>query len=206
MIEKVSTRLLDFVGSHITIDAELADVYKYGIEISISTALNILLTMIIAFALGEPLCGLTFLSCMILIRSYCGGYHADSYFKCNCMMIILFSAAYGIGKLILYFEIAEFHIMSSILMLGFIPVYAFSPVKNKHKELSEKKAKKCRIISFVLYIAMSLIGLYLISINSLYGSIIIVTLMEISVMILYEIYQQRRKKNEAQGNGSESNR
>lgn len=92
--------------------------------------------------------------------------------------------------------------MSSILMLGFIPVYAFSPVKNKHKELSEKKAKKCRIISFVLYIAMSLIGLYLISINSLYGSIIIVTLMEISVMILYEIYQQRRKKNEAQGNGS----
>lgn len=201
MIEKVSTRLLNFVGSHITIDAELADVYKYGIEISISTALNILLTMIIAFALGEPLCGLTFLSCMILIRSYCGGYHADSYFKCNCMMIILFSVAYGIGKLILYFEIAEFHIMSSILMLGFIPVYAFSPVKNKHKELSEKKAKKCRIISFVLYIAMSLIGLYLISISSLYGSIIIVTLVEVSVAILVEIYRQRRNENEAQGNG-----
>lgn len=201
MIEKVSTRLLNFVGSHITIDAKLADVYKYGIEISISTALNILLTMIIAFALGEPLCGLTFLSCMILIRSYCGGYHADSYFKCNCMMIILFSAAYGIGKLILYFEIAEFHIMSSILMLGFIPVYAFSPVKNKHKELSEKKAKKCRIISFVLYIAMSLIGLYLISISSLYGSIIIVTLVEVSVAILVEIYRQRRNENEAQGNG-----
>lgn len=201
MIEKVSTRLLNFVRSHITIDAELADVYKYGIEISISTALNILLTMIIAFALGEPLCGLTFLSCMILIRSYCGGYHADSYFKCNCMMIILFSVAYGIGKLILYFEIAEFHIMSSILMLGFIPVYAFSPVKNKHKELSEKKAKKCRIISFVLYIAMSLIGLYLISISSLYGSIIIVTLVEVSVAILVEIYRQRRNENEAQGNG-----
>lgn len=201
MIEKVSTRLLNFVGSHITIDAELADVYKYGIEISISTTLNILLTMIIAFALGEPLCGLTFLSCMILIRSYCGGYHADSYFKCNCMMIILFSAAYGIGKLILYFELAEFHIMSSVLMLGFIPVYAFSPVKNKHKELSEKKAKKCRIISFVLYIAMSLIGLYLISINSLYGSIIIVTLVEVSVAILIEIYRQRRNENEAQGKG-----
>lgn len=201
MIEKVSTRLLNFVGSHITIDAELADVYKYGIEISISTTLNILLTMIIAFALGEPLCGLTFLICMILIRSYCGGYHADSYFKCNCMMIILFSAAYGIGKLILYFELAEFHIMSSVLMLGFIPVYAFSPVKNKHKELSEKKAKKCRIISFVLYIAMSLIGLYLISINSLYGSIIIVTLVEVSVAILIEIYRQRRNENEAQGKG-----
>ena len=200
MIEKISTRLLNFVMSHITIDAELADVYKYGIEISISTALNILLTMIIAFALGEPLCGLTFLGCIILIRSYCGGYHADSYFKCNCMMIILFSAAYGIGKLILYFGITEFHIMSSVLMLCFIPIYAFSPVKNEHKEVSEKKARKCRIISFVLYIAMSLIGLYLISINSLYGSIIIVTLVEVSVAVLVEIYRQRRNDNEAQGN------
>lgn len=201
MIEKISTRLLSFVMSHITIDAELADVYKYGIEISISTALNILLTMIIAFALEEPLCGLTFLGCMILIRSYCGGYHADSYFKCNCMMIILFSAAYGIGKLILYFGITEFHIMSSVLMLCFIPIYAFSPVKNEHKEVSEKKARKCRIISFVLYIAMSLVGLYLISINSLYGSIIIVTLVEVSVAVLVEIYRQRRNDNEVQGNG-----
>lgn len=98
MIEKISTKLLDFVGSNMTIDSELAEIYKYGIEISISTALNILLTMIIAFALGDPLCGIVFLGCMILIRSYCGGYHADSYFKCNCMMIILFSVAYGIGK------------------------------------------------------------------------------------------------------------
>ncbi len=202
MIEKISTRLLDFVRSHVTIDAELSDVYKYGIEISISTALNILLTMIIAFALGDPLCGIVFLGCMILIRSYCGGYHADSYFNCNCMMIILFSAAYGIGRLILYFKIAEFHIMSSILMLGFIPIYAFSPVKNVHKELSKQKAKKCRIISFVLYIAMSLIGLYLILINSLYGSLIIVTLIEVSVAVLVEIFRQRRNKNEAQGNGS----
>lgn len=201
MIEKISTRLLEFVRENITIDDELADIYKYGIEISISTALNILLTMIIAFAMGDPLCGLTFLGCMILIRSYCGGYHADSYFKCNCLMIILFSAAYGIGKLILYWGITKFHIMSSVLMLSFIPIYAFSPVKNKHKELSEKKAKKCRIISFILYIAMSFIGLYLISINSLYGSIIIVTLVEVSVAVLVEIYRQRRNDNEAQGNG-----
>ncbi len=201
MIEKISTKLLDFVGSNMTIDSELAEIYKYGIEISISTALNILLTMIIAFALGDPLCGIVFLGCMILIRSYCGGYHADSYFKCNCMMIILFSVAYGIGKTLFYFEIAELHIMSSVLMLGFIPIYAFSPVKNKHKELSEKKAKKCRKISFVLYIAMSSIGLYLISLNSLYGSIIIVTLVEVSVAILIEIYRQRRIDNETQGNG-----
>lgn len=193
MIEKISLKLLGFVERHLAIDDELADVYKYGIEISISTVLNILITMAIAFALGNPLCGVTFLVCMILIRSYCGGYHANSYFKCNCMMIVLFSAAYFVGKLILYFGIAEFHIMSSVLMLAFLPIYAFSPVKNEYKVLSEKKAKKCRIISFVLYIIMGLIGLYLISINSLYGSIIIVTLVEVSVAVLVEIYRQKEE-------------
>lgn len=48
---------------------------------------------------------------------------------------------------------------------------------------------------------MSSIGLYLISLNSLYGSIIIVTLVEVSVAILIEIYRQRRIDNETQGNG-----
>ena len=37
MIEKISTKLLDFVGSNMTIDSELAEIYKYGIEISMAT-------------------------------------------------------------------------------------------------------------------------------------------------------------------------
>ncbi len=138
---------------------------------------------------------------MVLIRSYSGGYHAESYLKCNCTMVVMFSLAFGISKLLVYFNLAEFHIMASALMLSFIPLYAFSPVKNEHKPLSEKKTKRCRIVSIVLYIFTGLVGLFGVSIGSLYGSIIIVTLIEISVMILFEIHQQRRKRNEVQGNG-----
>lgn len=202
MIEKISKKILLFVAAYVPMDKDTAEVYQYGIEISISTALNILITMMIAFIVGDPLCGIIFLICMVLIRSYSGGYHAESYLKCNCTMVVMFSLAFGVSKLLFYFNLAEFHIMASALMLAFIPLHAFSPVKNKHKELSKKKVKKCRIISIILYITMGIIGLYLILINSLYGSIIIATLVEVSVAVLVEIYRQRRNDNEAQGNGS----
>lgn len=202
MIEKISKKILSFVAAYVFMDGETAEVYQYGIEISISTALNIAITMLIAFVVGSPLSGIIFIMCMVLIRSYSGGYHAESYFKCNCTMIAAFSIAFFTSKLLVHFNLTEFDTMASALMLAFIPVCAFSPVKNEHKPLSKNKAKKCRIVSIILYIFTSLIGLFLVSIGSLYGSIIIVTLIEVSVMILFEIHQQRRKHSEAQRNGS----
>lgn len=201
MIEKLSLKLLGFVRRYLSMDNELAEVYKYGIEISISTTLNVFITMIIALVLGDPLCGITFLGCIVVLRSYCGGYHADSYLKCNCLMVMLFAITYLASRAFIYFDIAKFHIMSSVLLLSFIPIYAFSPVKNTHKVLSEKKAKKCRIVSIILYITFGFGGLFLISVNSFYGSIMIVTLTEVSVMIIIEILRQRREKHEVQGNG-----
>lgn len=141
MIEKLSLKLLGFVRRYLSMDNELAEVYKYGIEISISTALNVFITMIITLVLGDPLCGITFLGCIVVLRSYCGGYHADSYLKCNCLMVMLFAITYLASRAFIYFDIAKFHIMSSVLLLSFIPIYAFSPVKNTHKVLSEKKQR-----------------------------------------------------------------
>lgn len=193
MIEKISKKMLSFVALYVPMDENTAEVYQYGIEISISTVLNILITMMLAFAIVEPLSGIIFLTCMVLVRSYSGGYHAKNYFKCNCTMVVMFFITFCISKILIHFNLAEFHIMSSVLMLAFLPLYAFSPVKNKHKPLSEKKAKKCRIVSIILYILIGLIGLYLVLVSPLYGSKIIITLIEVSVMIIFEIYLQRRK-------------
>ena len=92
--------------------------------------------------------------------------------------------------------------MILVLTLGFIPIFAFSPVRNKHKELTEEKYTRCRVISFILYITIGMMGLFLISVCPFYGSIIIVTLTEVSVMILIEIFRQRRKKDEGERSNS----
>ncbi len=196
MIEQLAQKIYVYMSRHTKFDADLADVYKYGIEITISSVLNILLVMAISLILKSPLSGISHLCCLFLLRSFCGGYHADSYLKCNSLMVIFFVISYIGGRLLVYFSLTDFQLTSAVLMLAFLPIYAFAPVKNKHKFLTERKAKKCRILSIIIYIVLSLLGLYLTFFGYLYGSIIIITLIEISGSVLFEILRQRRNGNE----------
>ena len=194
MIEKLAQKIYAYMSRHTSIDTDLEDVYKYGIETPISSALNISLVMVISVLLKSPLSGISHLCCLLLLRSFCGGYHADSYLKCNSLMVIFFVISYIGGELLLYFNLTDFQLMSVFLMLAFLPIYAFAPVKNKHKPLTERKAKKCRVLSIIIYIVLSLLGLYLTFFDFLYGLIIIITLIEISASVLIEILIQRRKR------------
>lgn len=196
MIEQLAQKIYSYMSRHIKVDTELVDVYKYGIEITISSALNIFLVMAISLILKSPLSGISHLVCLIMLRSFCGGYHADSYLKCNSLMVIFFVISYIGGRLLIYFILTDFQLTSAVLMLTFLPIYAFAPVKNKHKPLTERKAKRCRILSIIIYIVLSLLGLYLTFFSYLYGSIIIITLIEISGSVLFEILRQRRSGNE----------
>lgn len=196
MIAQLAQRIYSYMSRHIKVDEELADVYKYGIEISISSALNIILVMTVSFILKSPLSGISHLICLILLRSFCGGYHANSYLKCNSLMVIFFVISYIGGRLLVYFNWTDFQLTAAVLMLAFLPIYAFAPVKNKHKPLTERKAKRCRILSIIIYIVLSLLGLYLTFFGYLYGSVIIITLIEISGSVLFEIFIQRRSGNE----------
>lgn len=202
MIKQISQHIYNYMSKHTKAKPELKDVYIYGIEITISTALNVFLLMSAAFLFQSPLSGVCHLGFLIILRTFCGGYHAKSYFKCNCLMVIFFAVSFFGSKLLVYFNLTNFKLLSIFLMLAFLPIYAFAPVKNKHKVLSESKAKKCRILSIIIYIILSLLGLYLSYFGFLYGSIIIVTLIETSGSVLVEIYMQRRHNDENTGNGS----
>ena len=196
MIEKVSNKVLRFITQNACIDNRLTEVYMYGIEITISTILNIVLTLIASVLVGDILCGLVFLATMIILRSYCGGYHADSYFKCNCVMLCTFLLTYIVCKVSVLYGFSTVSVMLPFYLIGFIPICVFAPVENKNKTLTKEKRKKCHWLSILLYIFIGVGGLLTTYFHSFYGSIIIITLINVSVMILIEIIKQRRSKNE----------
>ena len=196
MIEKAAQRIYVYMSRHIEVDEALADVYKYGIEITISSTLNILLVMAISFILKSPLSGVCHLCCLFALRSFCGGYHADSYLKCNSLMVFFFALSYAAAKLLIYYNLTDIHLMSPLLMLAFLPIFAFAPVKNKYKPFTESRTKKCRALSIVIFIMLGLLGLYLSYLGILYGHIIIVTLIEISGSVIFEVLRKRRSSNE----------
>ncbi|MEG0615207.1 MAG: accessory gene regulator B family protein [Oscillospiraceae bacterium] len=192
VIAYISDKILKFICSNSTIDDEMRDVYHYGIEITLSSILNFALIIVASLLLKDFLSGITFLLCFIPLRLYCGGYHAGTYFKCNTIFLLTYIVVHFASIFLSDFFQAHIVIAVVVLLAGFLPILFFSPVKNSHKKLSEKTAKKSRVLSIIIYILIALISLYLCGSGLIYGSILVITLTAVSVMILVEIFLQRR--------------
>lgn len=194
MIEAISQKILNFIMAYSDIDKDMSDIYKYGIEITISSILNFTLIFIASAIIGDFLSGTVFLATFILLRSYCGGYHADTYFKCNTVFVFTYALIILISRASISYISFNLSIWGAIILLSFVPILLYSPVKNIHKVLTESQCKRCRMISIIVYFVLSFISLVLVAIGNDYGCIIIITLAAVSVMILIEIHKQRREK------------
>lgn len=194
MIEAISHKILNFIMAYSDINKDMADIYEYGVEITISSILNFALIFIASAVMGDFLSGLVFLVTFILLRSYCGGYHADTYFKCNTVFVSTYILTISISRISISYISFNLSIWVAILLLSFVPILLYSPVKNIHKVLTESQCKRCRLISIIVYLVLSFVSLFLVAIGNNYGCIIIITLAAVSVMILIEIYKKRREK------------
>ena len=189
MIILLSQKITSFLERNMSIESDMIDIYRYGIEVTLSSLLNITLVFTAGVLTGDILAGITFLGVFILLRSFTGGYHATTYMRCNTVMILTFLSV----KIISVFLVRQ--VLSTKLLFLFMflfPIIIFSPVKNVHKVLSEQKRKINRILAIITYIVLSALSVVFVYNKLIYGSIIIATLTSVSVMILIEIFMQRR--------------
>lgn len=192
MIKCVSEKILNFMCKNYDIPSNMKEIYQYGVEITISSIFNILLIIIASLVIGDFISGVIFLVCFIFLRSYCGGYHATTYFRCNIVFLVTYVSVEVASILLSEVFPPDLWIAEVIILLAFLPVLIYAPVKNKHKTLEKRKILKCKMFSAIIYIIAAFLALFLYSHKSIYGMTIIMTLMSIAVMILIEIFMQRR--------------
>lgn len=194
MIVKLSEMLLKFVLKNIRIEKEMIDIYRYGIELLVSTLINLALITIIGILINDIACSLVFLLGFIPIRSFCGGYHAKSYFKCNIVFSLSFVICCFCSNLMIFAFTKNYLLIIEIALiaLSFPSILIFAPVKNTNKIVSSNEAKKYKKISIIIFICISGIGLITTYFGIKYGILLIVTLLLVSIMILIEIFEQRR--------------
>ena len=94
MIKKVSVRIMNLISCSIELNPEMSEVYQYGIEITISSILNVLLIILFGLIIRDIISAIIFLACIIPLRQLCGGYHASTYFKCNAIFVLSFLSVY----------------------------------------------------------------------------------------------------------------
>ena len=146
LIEKAATSIARAWVKNDIIESSLINVYRYGFEISLSSALGMCLVILTGLIFFNIWNSILFLLTFIPIRMYCGGYHADSYLRCNISMLCTFSIT----------ALCAHHIEASIVtiimmsLIGMIIIAACCPVENKYKPLDDKQKKKCKIVSLAL--------------------------------------------------------
>lgn len=191
MIVALSKQIMKAVSTNIKVDPELYDYYQYGIEITISSFFNVGLILLFGMVINNIIAAIGFLACIIPVRQFCGGYHASTYFRCNAIFLLAFLTDYLVAKTFETIDI-PINILEALVLIALIPIFLYAPVNNPHKPKDEARDKRCRIISVILSISLSVISLLLCYCSLFYGSLIVITQVTVSVMIILEIVLQRR--------------
>lgn len=191
MIAELSNCIIKSVSKSIDIDPEFYDYYKYGIEITISSIINISLILLFGLIIGSFFSAVCFLLCVIPLRQFCGGYHASTYFRCNSTFLLAFLIDYLIARMFALVNI-PLNILETISLISVIPIILYAPVPNVHKSKNQVRDKKCHVISVILGVVISIISLLFFEANLFVSSLIITSQATVSILIILEIILQRR--------------
>lgn len=194
MIKVISDNILKYLIKSEVIDdsKECSDYYRYGLEITISSILNIVLILLVGIISNNFFESVTFLICFIPLRQFTGGYHADTYLKCNLSFMLLFSVLLLIYNIT--FQFISFYAEFAMLVLSMIIFITECPVENKNKPLTDKQKKKNNHLAVILGLFYGVIGVILKVLSYSIGVIFIYTLVLISLLIIVAKLQKIRKE------------
>lgn len=130
----------------------------------------------------------------VMVRQWTGGYHADSYLKCNITFAGITFFTLGMTKLSDMSEMYSLTIHGLMLVFALLSVWKYAPVENPNKPLTkEQKKRNHRAASIAVIILEALsCGLYIFFPKV--SALIAYTLFSIAVLIL--ISKNRKGGNE----------
>ena len=138
------------------------ELYEYGLELIISTGVNVFIMIGISSAFGRPFIVVPYLLGFISLRLFAGGYHAKNHLFC----ILFNTAVYSVSCLVALNIEESTAILASIIesCVSFALVFLFAPVPAKNKPLSIEEKKRNRTIALIISV------LFLVLCISLYYS------------------------------------
>lgn len=189
MIDYLSDSISGFFVRHNIISDDERSIYKYGAEITISTLIGIVLILTSGIILKNILDSIIFLLCFIFIRIYSGGYHCDTYLKCN----ITFIGVYLLRLLIkIIVPLAFEPFFSLVLMIiSMTIIFIFSPLENINKPLVTVEVKKYRKISILLSSCWCVLSVIAYFINLHISRSIVLTMFSIAILMIAEIITKK---------------
>lgn len=141
MIEKKAEYFTEKLVSKALIKNEDKEVYQYGIEVLISTAINIVLLLVIGITTRTVLLSICYFLILLTVRTLTGGYHATSHIKCKILSCFTYITIVYCMEKVTYLE----NLSNQVILLGVAGIIMlidfFIPIT---KEISGKKWNQLR--------------------------------------------------------------
>lgn len=140
-MQQITNKVLGIFLNRKIIDEDMADVYRYGLEILFSSLCTTFSILIISFLLGSLELGILYLFLTIPLKLTAGGYHANTYKKCFLISNFTFAVLICVYKIISQYSIP---ITAWLIVLYYSAFYIFikAPVQNIHQPLSTVKVER----------------------------------------------------------------
>ena len=175
------------------IDNTKLDIYIYGFEIMISNIICFGIGLLIGAVFSEFLECVVFLAVFVLLRRYCGGYHAETYLVCdtiftiNILLVMTILKVMSVYPIYVHFIIASISIVSAVML---------APVENKYKPLTIEEKKKHKLYAAVISLSVIIISSVLFFINFKFAAVIDMALISVALSMIIEVLRKGCENNE----------
>jgi accessory gene regulator B len=139
MLGKKAEQLCGVLARRGIIEEEDIAVYAYGFELMLSTAVNIVLVIIVSILFSRPLSWLFFLLPFIPLRLTAGGYHAKTHLGCCVTFTVGYTALLVTGILVSNYVTPLYLIAVSVVCFLLNLLLSPVPASNKPLEPEEKR-------------------------------------------------------------------
>lgn len=151
--EHLVKRIADLFIRRFQIEEEDRDLICLGIEVILNTAITAVVVLVTGILLHNGFGALLFLLCFANIRSYSGGYHASTKWRCFVVSVLCYLLSYGMMKGLLHLGEMVQSIVVTVGIVGTFFIFAkCAPVDHPNKRIREETKQRNRIIAFLLLI------------------------------------------------------
>ena len=188
MLHKIATALSRRLLKGKAFPEEDLEIYVYGFELILSFLFSTSVILLIGAITKTLPLTLVFLLVFIFTRRFTGGYHANTYAKCQIYTVSTYLFVL-IGS-----HLIEPGIISYIILgiVGYVTVILFAPVKNPNKHLSKRDVKIFKLLSIVFFTLILVIGILLGQRYPMISSAIFLSLVAVIVLIIIPSVTERR--------------
>lgn len=198
-MEKLSYILTCYLVEKNVVAAEKSSIYQYGFQIGMEVCLNTIISILIAILCHMECETIIFFVVFMLLRSYAGGLHLNTYISClicSCMSLL------GLLMIVRYWNI-DSPLSMGIVVISLFLIKLLSPVQDINRPISPDEmqtfGKKLNYsILVILILSVIFYGLHL---ERMLLMISVTTLFMVGILVLGKL-NYRKSIKESQKNQS----